>query len=267
MGNESRPVISVIVPSYNHERYIIDTLNSIFSQDIPRSAYEVIVVDDGSTDNSVDLLKKMQLSLPFVLLTQLNSGVSTALNYGVKISTGTYIAISASDDIWEPNKLRLQLNELKAKPESRFCYTNGSVFGVISKERYKPFLFTGDVRKIVSVVNFVPSSSIMFHRSLFDEIGGFSKNIALEDWDFIIRAASVTQFSCVDKPLIRYRTHQLNTMKQLRASRSILSKKYEVLHKNRSIIGRHTLWFSMIFHCAYEKIGQSFAWISSIKGS
>lgn len=245
-------LISVIIPSYNHSDYILATLKSVFNQNISQSLYEVIVVDDGSKDGSVDLLKRMQSVWPFKLITQPNKGVSAALNEGVRCSKGSYIALLASDDLWEIDKLSMQLRALNENPTSRFCFTNGSVFGGRVRSKYKPLVFTGRVKNYIPLINFVPSSSMLFHRSLFDEIGGFSAGVALEDWDFLIKSACVTDFVCVNQPLVRYRVHDLSTMKRLRSDSVMLKKKLEVLRKNRYLISWPVFCSSVVVHRLYE---------------
>lgn len=250
-------VVSVIIPSYNHAKYIVDTLISVFDQDVSSNIYEVIVVDDGSTDDSVEILKALQATQSFNLITQSNKGVSAALNNGIASARGEYIALLASDDLWASNKLRLQIDALKNFSSSRFCFTNGSVFGGVNRKKYKPFVFSGCVEHIIPIINFVPSSSMFFHKSLFDEVGGFSHNVALEDWDFLIRASHVTCFTCVNKPLVQYRVHDSSTMKRLRTDNSILKKKLEVLFRNRSLIKRPIFWLSILLHRSYEELKQA----------
>lgn len=251
-------VVSVVIPSYNHRNYIAAAIESVFNQDVTRTLYELIIVDDGSSDGSVDLLYTLQAKYDFKLIVQQNKGVSAALNRGISASVGKYVALLASDDLWAPDKLRAQIEALRGNPKSRLCFTNGYVFGAKTKKVYKPIVFSGNVRAIIPILNFVPSSSLFFERYLYEQVGGFSENVALEDWDFLIKAAGFTEFTCVNKPLIRYRVHDASTMKRLRKSNAMVEKKLQVLNKNRALISWPIFAFSMLLHQSYEKLGRFF---------
>ncbi|WP_062388659.1 glycosyltransferase family 2 protein [Pseudomonas abietaniphila] len=113
--NDSMPLVSIIAPCYNAEKYLDVALASIFAQDYPN--VEVIIVDDGSTDNSVPLLRALQGKYDFQLYSQVNQGVSAALNHGLQYARGEYVCTPDLDDIMLPSSVRLRAEYLKQHPE------------------------------------------------------------------------------------------------------------------------------------------------------
>ncbi len=113
--------ISVVIPVHNRAKLITRALDSVLAQTIP--AQEVIIVDDGSTDNNLsDVLTKYQDKI--VLIQQENLGVSAVRNIGIQQATGNWIALLDSDDSWQINKLEQQVAVLSAKPDYKLCHTN-----------------------------------------------------------------------------------------------------------------------------------------------
>src|SRR5215510_11775591 len=110
---EEFPLVSIIIPAYNSAAYIEEAIRSALEQDYEEK--EIIVVDDGSTDSTPDILKSLQEQI--VVLSQVNAGAGAARNRGLKHAKGTYIAFLDSDDFWVPGKLRLQIEYLEEKPK------------------------------------------------------------------------------------------------------------------------------------------------------
>jgi alpha-1,6-rhamnosyltransferase len=113
--NDSMPLVSIIAPCYNAEKYLDVALASIFAQDYPN--VEVIIVDDGSTDNSVPMLRALQGQYDFQLYSQANQGVSAALNHGLRYARGEYVCTPDLDDIMLPSSVRLRADYLNQHPE------------------------------------------------------------------------------------------------------------------------------------------------------
>ena len=110
------PLVSIVVPSYNHASFIEKCINSILTQDYDN--YELIVIDDGSTDNSDEILSRLHKKYGFYLEFNKNQGLAKTLNRGFKeIAKGKYLASCASDDYWLPNKLTLQVEFLETNPD------------------------------------------------------------------------------------------------------------------------------------------------------
>lgn len=120
--------ISVIIPSFNCEAYIAETINSVLNQTV--KVHELIVIDDGSTDKSLEVLKTFGDKI--ILILQENKGVCQTLNSGIRLSTGDYVAFLDSDDLWALDKIENQINDVKNNPE--YNIFGGAVRQFVSPE-------------------------------------------------------------------------------------------------------------------------------------
>lgn len=218
------PKISVVIPCYNAERYIAVTLRSVLSQGWPE--LEVIVVDDGSTDGSATIVEN---EFPAVtLLRQRNSGVAAARNRGLTHSSGEWIAFIDSDDYWLPGKLQAQWLHLRERPDSRMSYTAWKVWPSTAPEPEAELLCDATRRRsdgpsgwiytdlLIDCV--VWTSTVLMHRSLFDEAGTFDPDLRTgEDWDLWLRISRVTPVVRVPHPFALYRSHAGSTTRSLPA--------------------------------------------------
>ena len=114
------PRVSVIIPTYNREKYIAETINSVLDQTF--SDYEIIVVDDGSADNTERLIRE-QFADEVIYLSKPNGGPASARNMGMRVAKGEYIAFLDSDDLWLPEKLAIQTRFMDAHPEIGLTYS------------------------------------------------------------------------------------------------------------------------------------------------
>ena len=248
------PLVSVLIPCYNHEQYVEQSLNSVFNQTYEN--IELIVIDDGSRDNSVAVVKKMQGKYNFTLVTQKNMGVCKTLNKAVSLSKGKYIALLASDDYWDLSKIEKQVNRLESNPNSEFCFTQAIEFdenGIKNDKIFPKRPLTGKVLNQVFIRQHVPAGSMMFSRTLYDTLGGFDENLKEEDWDFVIRSAAHTEFSAVSEPLFYYRSHETNIMKT-RKRREIFRQKALLLTKNFDLVSPYRWYLSISIHFVYDII-------------
>lgn len=248
--------ISVIIPCYNHAQYVERAILSVYAQTCQE--FQLIVIDDGSSDSSVAVLEGLRDRLGFTLLTQENQGVCKTLNRAIKeAAVGEYIALLASDDIWHPDKLRLQSACLKAKPGSDFCFSQAFEFtdeNNLTKGRIFPRkCLSGHVLNSVFIRQHVPAGTMLFSRRLYDQLGGFDESLKEEDWDFVIRSAASTTFCSVDAPLLYYRSHQGNTMKT-RARIKIFHQKAKILTKNFHLINPWLWLVSILIHFSYDLV-------------
>lgn len=248
------PVVSVVMPSYNHVDYIQRAIESVRAQ--THGAVELVVIDDGSTDGSVELLKELQARHGFTLICQANAGVCRALNRGVREgATGKYIALLASDDLWAPDKLERQLAVLRANPAAEFCFSQAVEFtddadpavGRVFPAR----CLRGSVVGKVFLRQHVPAGTMLFSRWLYDELGGFDETLREEDWDFVIRSAAATPFVAIDAPLLHYRSHAANTMRT-RTGREIFHEKAKILAKNFMLVGPLTWLAAISLHFMHD---------------
>lgn len=252
------PLVSVIIPCYNHESYVEQAIASAASQSY--LSFEVIVIDDGSSDDSVNVINALSNDYSFRFICQENQGVCKTLNRAIcEASNGEYIALLASDDFWHEDKIRLQIEELSRHPESEFCFSQARQFvhtPALEKGRIFPRKCReGNVLNSVFIRQHVPAGTMLFTRRLFDALGGFDENLREEDWDFVIRSASATSFAAVNRPLLYYRAHDTNTMRT-RSRSAIYQQKAKILAKNMHLVSPWTWLVASIFHFAHDIILQ-----------
>jgi glycosyltransferase involved in cell wall biosynthesis len=202
------PTISVIIPAYNAERTILETIASVQQQTF--SDIELIVINDGSTDRTLEILNSIKDERLKILSYQ-NSGVCVARNRGVAHATGEFVAFLDADDLWSPEKLGLQLAALQQHPEAGVAYSwtyfmdeEGESFSFHSCE---PVLFEGNVYAKLLVNDFIYNGSNTLIRSqAIESIGEFDSACAgCADWDYWLRLAARWSFVVVPKYQIFYR--------------------------------------------------------------
>lgn len=203
-------LVSVIIPVYNAEKYIVETLESVFCQTYGN--YEVIVVNDGSTDNSMEVIKPFSGRSNFRIVHQINSGPSRARNEGIKAARGTYCAFLDADDIMLPDRLALQVKVLDERPDAGLTYSDLITFnenGVIhstKKEFIRPH--SGDVLRQLLKENFITTSTVLLRRECFDKVSFFDENIRhSEDYKMWLNIAKIYKVQYLDLPLVKYRYH------------------------------------------------------------
>jgi glycosyltransferase involved in cell wall biosynthesis len=207
------PLVSAILPVYNGERYLAETLDCLLGQTYP--ALEVIAVNDGSTDRSQAILDgyRERFGGRLGIATIPNSGVSTARNTGVEMAKGFYVAFIDQDDLWSPDKVARQVDAL-LRSRLRISFTNSATIdaeGRMRMSRLRRFP-GGDAVNWFEQVLFDPIvaiSSVMMERSLFLEAGGFSPGLTIsEDYDLLLRILWRERAEALDEPLLRYRDHR-----------------------------------------------------------
>ena len=194
--------ISVVIPTYNRFNSIGRALDSILDQTY--KPHEIIIVDDGSTDGTRELIRDHYPSIKYFY--QSRSGVSKARNKGIVESKAKWIAFLDSDDQWQPNKLEEQKNNLKQNPTILVSHTNeiwirnGVRVNQMKKhQKYGGYIFD----KCLDFCRMSPSS-IMIHRQVFEDIGNFDEDLLVcEDYDLWIRVTSKFPVTYLDKPLIK----------------------------------------------------------------
>jgi glycosyltransferase involved in cell wall biosynthesis len=193
--------VSVIIPTHNRVDVVLRALSSVFTQTRPPD--EVIVVDDGSTDDTPDRIP--ELFPEAVFLRQENQGVSAARNRGIHEARGDLLAFLDSDDEWLPLKLERQLQELEKSPELPLCHTNeiwirnGRRVNPMKKHRkYGGRIFD----KCLPLCIISPSSALL-HRSLLDRVGLFDESLPVcEDYDLWLRICALHPVLYLKEPLI-----------------------------------------------------------------
>lgn len=212
------PRVSVLIPSFNHCRYIEVCIDSVLAQTF--SDIEIVVVDDGSTDGSIDILRGYGDQI--ILIEQANRGTQAARNTAITASSGELLALLDSDDVWLPNKLERQIAELDRHPTAGLVYS--FAYRVDEQgERISGGPCIGEAlrtdRPILSQMILddpVPALTAVFRRSCLDALGGFDESLfGSADWDLWLRIAADWDVISVPEPLALYREHDLNTTKVL----------------------------------------------------
>ena len=204
--------VSVIIPNYNYAQFVGEAIESVLNQTY--KDIEIVVVNNGSTDNSMDVLTKYSKKIR--LINQENLGQSGARKSGLEMATGNYIAFLDADDKWAPEKIEKQILLFTPKVELVYCGIN--LFGekaqtVIATEipTFKGSCSDAFIENPgVSIVLSGESTSI-FTRSLLEKVGGFDPELnSAAGWDFFRRCSRFSEFDFVPEPLVNYRLHSSN---------------------------------------------------------
>ena len=199
------PNVSVIIPAYNAEAYIADTVRSVLEQTY--QDFEVIVVDDGSSDGTLRALEPFRHKVR--VHAQRNGGVATARNTGVSLASGSYIAFLDADDLWLPQKLERQLTASSAPMTFTDRFNIGARGELPELQSDVTPMTGGDLFvPLMREGNFITNTSVVMRRALFEKMGGFYTGLnGTEDWDLWIRIAEHHDIGFVAEPLVRYRFH------------------------------------------------------------
>lgn len=222
--------VAVIIPAFNCAEFITETLESLEKQS--RLPDEVVVIDDGSTDNTAQLIRSFAYTshLPVKLVSQVNRGIAGARNAGVAHCTSSFIALLDGDDIFYPKFIERVRQALMDHPELILCFSDRDVV-TSDGEFIRRDLDEPGFRKMaaallpdgVSVLcedpfltllsgNVIPIGNLMLRRTAFEKIGGFDDELRfVEDKPFLMRLAKLGAFGFIDEPLGTWRRHTANT--------------------------------------------------------
>lgn len=233
--------VSVIVPAFNCEQYISAAVESVLKQDY--LDYELLVVDDGSTDGTVQSLEGFRRQL--LIIRQQNRGVAAARNAGLRAASGDFVAFLDADDWWFPGRLRAQIKAMSCFPDAGLAFSDfcvSDVFGTVTMKsgirwKYRALhdgttmawsqifarsatidgngscgeprqaqIYCGNVAKTLFRGNFINTSSVLVRRGAIIEAGGFDESLGTEeDYDCWLKIARYWSFVYVDQPLVGFR--------------------------------------------------------------
>jgi len=204
-------LVSVVIPCFNQERYIDETIQSVLNQTWPN--IELIIIDDGCKDGSRTVLESFGERLTILEHPgRVNKGQSAAINLGLRQSRGEYLGILDSDDLFVPDKIEKQMRFLENNPDFGLVYSNGMYIDENGKEVCKMLYGnhsppSGPEQVLLSSCYNVPSNSL-FRRSVFDKVGFLDESLrSAQDHDYAIRIAEVTRIGYIDECLWKYRRH------------------------------------------------------------
>lgn len=198
--------VSVIIPIFNSEKTIFNVLIALENQSAAKYIKEIIVVNDGSNDKSLQLVETFSENSKIIvnIISQVNQGVSSARNAGMQIATGSWIAFNDSDDYWYPDKLERQLDVLMNNADIDFlgCNHSESELKILTKKidvLYKAKL------KDICFKMFPQPSTVIFKKQIFDEIGGFDINQRYaEDGNYFLKICLKYNYYYLPEKLINY---------------------------------------------------------------
>lgn len=198
--------VSVVIPTYNAARFVTEAIKSVLAQTF--KDYEILVIDDGSTDDTREVLAKYRS--PVQYLYKSNGGVSSARNYGIENARGKYIAFLDADDLWMPEKLERQVAVLESNENVGVCYAatqkvdeNLEIIGYIEAKFYDDYS-----EALLLNLNIVAGScsSAIVRRDIAQQTDGFDTQFSTcADWEYWLRLSLLTQFSPLNEYLVKYR--------------------------------------------------------------
>jgi glycosyltransferase involved in cell wall biosynthesis len=257
------PIVTVIIPLYNREDYIKETLKSVFDQTY--SNIEIVIVDDGSTDNSLQIVNKYKKKCKIIKHpNNENKGQSAAINLALSKTRSKYISILDSDDKFLKDKLKFQVDFLEKNKDFGVVYSNGEIIDskgntkyIIYSDKHIPPMSPNEI--LLSSYFNVPSNALV-RRSIYDKVGFFDESMrSSQDHDMAIRLSEVTKIGYLPQVLWQYRRHDdsqsgKHALRRWETGFKILSKailrhKYpkNVIRKRRAVL------HFRIGQCLFEK--------------
>jgi len=201
-------MISVIIPTFNRAEFLKEAVQSVLDQDYfqgfdSERFFEIIVVDDGSTDNTGDVVHSFACDIRYLF--QENRGVSAARNLGLQHAGGSFIAFLDSDDLWKKDKIGVQMSLMNNISRAMMCYTEETWIrnGVFVNPKKRHQKYSGWIFDKVLSLCLISLSSALFRREVFDKVGLFDEDLLVcEDYDFGIRLAHRYPVYFLTRPLI-----------------------------------------------------------------
>lgn len=217
--------VSIIIPTYNYGIFIGDAIDSVLNQTF--NDYEIIVVDDGSTDNTSDIINKYNDKISY--LSKSNDGPASARNLGIKNSSGDYICFLDADDVFLPNKLEIQvelldtiLNKNIGLLYSDFLVTDKYMNLILKYYGCKKFSSHNNAVKYLLQSNYINTSTVMIVKDYLLEVGLFNERYKyLEDYDLWLRLGMNYEFAYINRALVKTRSHNGNYRKKLSPSEKL----------------------------------------------
>ena len=253
MGKAENPTVSVIIPTYNRAHLVGRAIRSVLNQTY--QDFELIVVDDGSTDNTEEVVKGFNDDRIRYICHDENKGGSAARNTGIKIALGEYIAFLDSDDEWLPEKLRRQIGTLqKLSKEWAGVCTGFWLIDGGSVIKYTPPLPRNLFTELLSRCFLYSGSTLLIRKVLLDEIGGFDEALPRhQDWDLLLRISKTHKLAVIREPLVRIYASEHPPANKVREAKERLLAKYAQdlqsmgAFRRRQIMGSHWLELACLY--------------------
>ena len=253
MRGTSTPLVSIIIPCYNHENFVQDCLRSLLAQEYTN--IEVILCDDASRDKSFAKAEEIKpifedKKIKFVLLkNEKNMGITKTLNRMICKAEGEYIKILASDDMLAPSFMKHMVRFMEDNPHIVMAFSNAvkveekSVYPPDEKNMIENVLLNapdcaGNVLEKIYTANFVPAPAMMMRKKVYEEIGVYDENIKIEDWEMTLRVLKnyPEGIQFFDEVLVYYRMNE-NSVTSI-SQNAGAQKRVEHMHKNSVLIAK-----------------------------
>lgn len=199
------PLVSVIIATYNRANYLPLAIESVLNQTYKN--LELHIIDDGSTDNTTQVVSQYLSDSRLNYYKQTNAGQGAATNRGIRLSKGEYMAFLDADDLWILQKLELQVNAIQSKKDVGVLYSPCFVINgdgnIISRSRDP--VHQGVVTGPLLIENFVPFGTVLVKRECFDELGLFREIVTGLDYDLWLRFSTRYRFGYISTPTLYYR--------------------------------------------------------------
>ncbi len=242
----THPKVSIIIPVYNQEKYINECVESVLAQGYENR--EVIVVDDGSTDHTSEILRNFGESIRYIR--QENRGAAAALNSGLRNAQGSFVAWLGSDDIYLPRLIELQIDRFREDQALALVYTDSIVIDSAGKELRTvccPFPPPDQFAKTLLSGNFINGSTVLMRNECHEKVGNYDENLkASMDADMWFRLLEYGyKFGHITIPLVKYRWHQNNMSHQF----ELMQKYTDVVHLKAFRAFHSQGWFNDPLSC------------------
>jgi glycosyltransferase involved in cell wall biosynthesis len=257
--NKAFSLISVVIPTYNRSSLIGKSIESVFSQDYPN--LEVIVVDDGSTDDTQQVIEVLKNPKLRYFRHEQNRGAPAARNTGLHQARGEYIAFLDSDDAWIPGKLSKQM-EVMLRSDGDVALVYGGMRKIDDEGNttgYKKPRKRGNIYQSLLKDNIIGSTSIpLLKTKVVKETGGFDEELrSRQDYDLWLRIAKLYKVDFVPEPLVLYRVHRNrisgNVDAQLQGTHRVLEKYFEDIQRNPAALAHHYYLLGWLYNKKGDK--------------
>lgn len=243
-------LVSVIIPTYNRGYCIAESVKSVLAQTY--SKLEVIIIDDGSTDNTKEVVEGLADDRIRYCVLERNIGPSKARNIGVSMARGEYVAFQDSDDIWDIKKLEKQMQLFHEGVGAVFCDFDYTEYGVIHT------LFDGEDIKscieqtplpLLAKKNVIGTPTVVIRKDIYDLVGGFDEEIySFEDWDIAVKLSEHTMLSCVNESLVHVNKHYTGVNDSQRFAVEQLKVQFRIVEKMRDLVWEYEdVWDAQMY--------------------
>jgi len=246
MNLDNLPLVSILIPFYNHNHFITQTLNSVIEDTYPNK--EIIIINDGSPNlndsNIISWIEKYKDYISINYIKRENRGVTKTLNELISLSKGKYIIVSASDDYLINNTIIERVKILEKNPSKLLLLSDNIVVDDSGKKLYDSNLFEykkakkedyiGDAQLKKTIINnwSLAGACFMVNREIYNIIGDYDQNLIVEDWDFFLRATSKNLILFYDEKVSAYRLHYANTVNNPKIALKMNQNQVFVARKN-----------------------------------